>query len=71
MKSAHYVGFRDDRIWSALKIWGRPAFYHRGWDLRALRDVDGGEPVIFAEGEFDQAPGRKSFNDLTEPSPKI
>ena len=62
----HFVGFTDDRYWSAVKIWGRPHFIHRGWDLRALRDIGEDDMVIFAEGEHDQEPRRKSFNDIDE-----
>lgn len=63
----HYVGFRDDRYWAAFRIWGGPRFIHRGWDLRARRDIDEeNDIVIFAEGEHDQTPRVKSFNDIKE-----
>jgi len=62
----HYVGFRDDRYWAAYRIWGGPRFLHRGWDLRALRDVGPDDLVIFAKGEHDQQPRRQSYNDLNE-----
>ena len=63
----HYVGFRDDRYWNAVRIWGGPRFIHRGWDLRALRDIDPEiDIVIFAEGEHDQKPRVKSYDDIRE-----
>ena len=34
--AVHFVGFRDERYWSAVKVWGRPSFIHRGWDMRAF-----------------------------------
>jgi hypothetical protein len=62
----HYVGFKDDRYWAAFKVFGGPRFIHRGWDLRARRDVGPEDLVIFANGEHDQAPRTRSFNDLEE-----
>jgi hypothetical protein len=66
IRAVHYVGFRDDRYWSAFRIWGGPRFIHRGWDLRARRDVGPDDVVIFAEDESDQVPRGKSFHDLME-----
>jgi hypothetical protein len=63
----HFVGFRDDRFWNAVKVFGRPHFIHRGWDLRARREIDlENDLVVFADGEFDQEPRRKSFDDIRE-----
>jgi hypothetical protein len=38
-KCVHFVGFRDDRYWNAVKVFGSPQFIHRGWDLRAQRET--------------------------------
>lgn len=46
----HFVGFRADEYLSALRIWGKPNFYHQGWDLRAKRDIHPDDTVIFAKG---------------------
>lgn len=62
----HYVGFRDDRYWNAYRIFGGPRFLHRGWDLRALRDIGEDDVVVFSQGEADQEPRKMSFNDLDE-----
>jgi len=62
----HFVGFTDDRYWSAVKIFGKPHFIHRGWDLRALRDIGDDDVVVFADGEYDQIPRTRSFNDIDE-----
>jgi hypothetical protein len=63
----HFVGFRGEEYWSAVKVWGEPHFIHRGWDLRALREVDPEcDLVVFATGEHDQVPRRQSFNDIDE-----
>lgn len=62
----HFVGFRDDRYWNAVKVFGSPHFIHPGWDLRAQRDIGDNDLVIFANGEYDQVPRVRSFNDIDE-----
>jgi hypothetical protein len=64
----HFVGFRGDEFWSAVRVWGRPDYIHRGWDLRARRDVHPGDTVVFARGDAGQAPRVRSFNDIDEPA---
>jgi hypothetical protein len=63
----HFVGFRDDRYWNAVRVFGRPHYIHRGWDLRARREIADGDLIVFADGDNDQAPRSKSFDDLREP----
>ncbi len=62
----HFVGFRGEEYWSAVKVWGEPDFYHMGWDLRAQREIADGDTVVFAKGPADQEPSRRSFSDLIE-----
>ena len=63
----HFVGFRDDRYWNAVRVFGRPDFIHRGWDMRARREIDfEADTVVFATGPHDQAPRLRSFDDITE-----
>jgi hypothetical protein len=62
----HFIGFRGDEYWSAVKIWGEPHFIHRGWDKRAQRDIDPADLVIFATGDERQEPKQINYNDLTE-----
>lgn len=66
VQAIHFVGFRGEEYHSAVRVWGRPDFYHRGWDLRARRDVAPGDTVVFAAGEHDQAPHERSFDDSNE-----
>jgi hypothetical protein len=55
--AVHFVGFRGDEFWSAVKVWGRPGLIHIGWDRRALRDIGPDDTVIFATGtEHDPFP---------------
>jgi hypothetical protein len=30
----HFVGFEDDRVWNALRVFGKPDFWHRLYDQR-------------------------------------
>ncbi|WP_374832980.1 hypothetical protein [Paenochrobactrum pullorum] len=62
----HFVGFRGDEYLSAVRVFGEPDFIHRGWDLRAQREIAGGDLVVFASGEHDQEPRTKSYDDIRE-----
>jgi hypothetical protein len=64
--AVHFVGFRGDEYTRACRTFGSPDFIHRGWDLRAQREIATGDIVVFATGSFDQVPRRQSFNDLDE-----
>lgn len=66
MRCTHFVGFRNDRYWNAVKVFGPPHFIHPGWDLRAQRDIAPGDVVVFAEGNADQVPRRQSYADYLE-----
>lgn len=62
----HFVGFRGEEYHRARKIWGDPDFIHRGWDLRAKREIADGDTVVFAKGDANQQPRQRSYNDLDE-----
>jgi hypothetical protein len=66
MRCVHFVGFRDDRYWNAVRIWGLPHYIHRGWDLRAQREIGPKDTVVFATGDEYVQPRRRSFADLDE-----
>lgn len=59
----HFVGFKDDRVWNARRIWGDPDFYHRIWDVRARQEIVSGDIAIFATGSIDDAPKPISWDD--------
>jgi hypothetical protein len=61
----HFVGFRGDEYLRAIRIFGKPDFIHRGWDLRALREIAEGDVVIFAKGDDSQPPSKHSYEDIT------
>ncbi len=62
----HFVGFRDDRYWNAVAVFGQPDFVHVGWDLRAKREIAPEDTVVFATGDQDQAPKFRSYPDIFE-----
>jgi len=70
-QQVHFVGFRGEEYWSAVKVWGLPDYYHLGWDLRARREIADGDVIVFAQGEHDQEMRRKSFDDILEEKWKI
>lgn len=69
MKPAlHFVGFRGEEFWSAVRIWGRPDFIHRKWDQRARREIGPGDTIIFATGSEADPPSRWNGQDIEEPT---
>jgi hypothetical protein len=62
----HYVGFRDDRYWSAYRVFGGPRVIHRWWDRRAAREIADEDTVIFADGDWQQEPRKFNAPDLNE-----
>lgn len=64
MKNAvHFVGFKDDRVYNAIKTFGRPDFWHRFWDRRAVDEVVEGDVVIFATGDETQKVQQYAYDD--------
>ena len=64
----HFVAFRDDRYWNAVRVFGRPDFVHRKWDLRANREIAPNDVLVFASGQVTDCPDRRNGDDLTEPT---
>ncbi len=64
----HFVGFRGDEYWSAVRVFGQPDFIHIGWDRWARQEVMDGDVAVFAHGTFDDEPSAYSFPDLREDS---
>lgn len=66
MKNAiHFVGFKDDRYNTAIKVFGKPDFIHRKWDRRAQREIMKGDTIVFAKGDESRAFGPNG-NDIDE-----
>ena len=52
----HFVGFRDDRYWNAVRVFGLPDVIHGDWDYYAAGDVIEGDTVVFAQGDWSRSP---------------
>lgn len=59
----HFVGFKDDRYWNAVKTFGFPDFYHRNWDMRARQEIVCCDVAVFAVGSIDEPPKPVSWDD--------
>tara|TARA_B110000503_G_scaffold119727_1_gene181779 strand:- start:365 stop:574 length:210 start_codon:yes stop_codon:yes gene_type:complete len=58
----HFVGFKGDEYTNAVKVWGKPDFYHRLYDTRAEGDFSPEDTVVFANGSENRFKSF-SFND--------
>lgn len=65
----HFVAFRGDEWWSALRVWGRPDFVHPRWDTRAQREIAQGDTIVFARGTEADQPSRQNATDFIEREP--
>lgn len=65
----HFVGFRDDRWWNAIRVFGKPDFVHPKWDQRARREIGEGDLIVFAEGDEQQPLARFNAADFIEKEP--
>ena len=63
----HFVGFRGDEFTSAVRVFGRPDFFHRRWDHRAVGDVAPGDTVVFANKVDPGKVNSFSFDDSNQP----
>lgn len=69
MRVVHFIGFRGEEFWSAVKAFGRPHFIHRGWDRRAQREIGDGDLVVFAKGDEHQPLAERNYPDIIEKEP--
>jgi hypothetical protein len=60
--AVHFVGFRGEEFWSAVKVWGRPDFIHKWHDQRMRGDVCEHDTLVFARAE-DEAPSEWTWQD--------
>lgn len=59
----HFVGFKDDRVYRAIAVFGRPDFWHRFWDHRVVCEVADGDTVVFADGDENSPVTPWAFDD--------
>ena len=64
----HFVRFVEfsQQYENAVAVFGKPAFVHRHWDMRAQREVMDGDQVVFAKGEADQPLCPWNYDDSNE-----
>lgn len=62
----HFVGFKDERYYNAVRVWGSPHYVHIRWDRRAQRDIVEGDIVVFAYGDESQPIKRYNGPDIIE-----
>lgn len=62
----HFIGFKDDRYLNAVRVFGKPDFFHRRWDFRAATEIAPGDTVVFADGDETYRPCEFSFDDSRE-----
>jgi hypothetical protein len=62
----HFVGFRDERYWNAVRVYGKPDVIHRVWDKRALREIGPTDTVVFADGDYTQDYSKYNSDDIDE-----
>lgn len=61
--AVHFVGFKDDRVLNALRVFGQPDFWHRLYDQRAIAEIVPGDTAIFADGDETQKIREFTHND--------
>lgn len=62
----HFVGFRGKEYNSAVKIWGKPDFFHPDYDNRVFHggEIDrNNDTVIFAKGDEHSRILEFTYND--------
>jgi hypothetical protein len=64
--AVHFIGFRGDDYWSAVRVWGLPDFYHRDWDTRAQHDVADGDVLIFSYKAHPDKPVKFCYDDSNQ-----
>lgn len=62
----HFVGFRGEEFWSAVKLWGYPHMVHMGWDKRAKREIGEDDLVIVANGADENGFSKYNYPDMKE-----
>lgn len=48
----HFVGFRGEEYWSAVKVWGTPHFVHPQADFRMIGEMGPEDVVIYGPKAF-------------------
>lgn len=71
MSALHFIGFLHPNIGpsvdydKAVRVFGKPDFVHRYWDVRAKQELAPGDVAIFASGSIDDPVNVYTFTRLT------
>jgi hypothetical protein len=57
MVCVHFIGFRGEEYWSAVRVWGKPHFIHERATWSCLGEIAAQDKVIFGPHAF--VPPRK------------
>jgi hypothetical protein len=62
--AVHFVGFKNSfQLHQAMKVFGKPDFMHRKWDVRAKHEVMANDVAVFATGTAADHAIHPSFDD--------
>jgi hypothetical protein len=64
--AVHFIGFRGEEYHSAVRVWGLPDFYHRGWDTRAQREIAEGDVLVFGPKADPEYVSPYTYDDSNE-----
>lgn len=59
----HFVHFRGEEYHAAVKVFGKPDFYHMVYDKRAQKEFAEGDMVVFAQGTEKDMPFPYTYDD--------
>ena len=63
----HFVGFRDERYYAAVRAFGPPDFVHRRWDARAAAEIGPDDVAVFAVGDEHSPLNPYTYDDSAAP----
>ena len=63
MQHVHFIGFRGEEYWSAVRVFGRPDFVHAWHDARMWGDVGDNDVLVWAGKERDDVQREYSWQD--------
>jgi hypothetical protein len=59
----HFVGFRGEEYWAAVKVFGKPDFIHRWHDARMYGDIGDHDILVFGPGADPARINKYSWQD--------
>jgi len=53
MPALHFIGFRGEEYWSAVRVWGKPDYVWPKATWSVLGEISGEDTIIFAKHAYD------------------